>query len=722
MRYFSPAFSIYLIFCFSTATGQSPAVNRDGYRIKALKTEEAIKVDGILDEAIWQNADRASRFHRIQPIDTGYAKAQTEVMMAFDNTQFYLGVICHDTLPGKRPAESLRRDWNFGSNDNFFAAIDTYSDQTNGFAFGVNAAGAQWDGIQSDGGIVSLEWDGKWLSAVQNHPDFWVAEYSIPFKTVRYREGDREWGINFSRLDLKSNEKSGWAPVPRQFASANLAYTGTLAWDEPPPPSGIRFSLIPYVSGKLTHHKEAGEDMDFSGSAGLDAKVILSTSMNLDVTINPDYSQVEVDRQQTNLDRFELYFPEKRKFFLENTDLFASLGSDQVRPFFSRRIGLDAPVIAGARLSGKAGKNWRVGIMDMQTGSKDTIAASNYSVVVLQRNILKRSNIGVFMTNKQVMGAGSDSSYHSSLYNRVGGAEFNLASADNNWTGKAFYHHSFNPDPKGDRFSTAAMVHYETRQLSAGWEQTYVGGNYVAEMGFVRRTGTHHSNPAVGYKFYPKSEKITNHGPELSADLYFEPGFSLTDREIDLGYSLTWMDRSTISLDLEEGYLRLLEPFDPTNTGGAMLPAGEEFNWTEVALTYNSNQRQLLTYMVSGRYGGFFNGTRLSFSTELNYRIQPYGSLSMVLSYNRILLPLPYSSKDLVLVGPRLDITFTDKLFFTTFVQYNNQIDNVNVNMRFQWRFAPVSDLFIVYTENAFPEQFRTKDRGIAIKLSYWIN
>ncbi len=722
MRYFSLAFAIFLIFCFSPALGQSLAVNRDGYRIIATKTEDAIKVDGILDEAIWQNADRASRFHRIQPIDTGYAKAQTEVMMAFDETNIYLGVICHDTLPGKRPAESLRRDWNFGSNDNFFVAMDTYNDQTNGFAFGVNAAGAQWDGIQSDGGIVSLEWDGKWHSAVQNHPDFWIAEYSIPFKTVRYREGDKEWGINFSRLDLKSNEKSGWAPVPRQFASANLAYTGTLTWDEPPPPSGVRFSLIPYLAGIVTHQKEAGEDIDFSGSAGLDAKVILSTSMNLDVTILPDYSQVEVDRQQTNLDRFELYFPEKRKFFLENSDLFASLGSNQVRPFFSRRIGLDAPVIAGARLSGKAGENWRVGIMDMQTGSKDTIAASNYSVAVLQRSILKRSNVGVFMTNKQVLGPGSDSSYHSSLYNRVAGAEFNLASADNNWTGKAFYHHSFNPGPQGDRFSTAAMIHYKTRQFSAGWDQTYVGGNYLAEMGFVRRTGTHHSNPAVGYQFYPNSKRITNHGPELSADLFFEPGFSLTDREIDLGYSLTWMDRSTISLDLEEGYLKLLEPFDPTNTGGAMIPAGAEFNWTEVALTYNSNQRQLLTYMVSARYGGFYNGTRMSISTDLNYRVQPYGSLSMVLSYNRILLPEPYTSKDLVLVGPRLDITFTDKLFFTTFVQYNNQIDNVNVNMRFQWRFAPVSDLFIVYTENAFPKQLRTKDRGIAIKLSYWIN
>jgi hypothetical protein len=679
-------------------------------------------IDGRLEEEVWSKAERTTSFHRITPIDTGYARAQTEVSIAYDDEFIYMGIVCHDPMPGKRPAESYRRDWNFGSNDNFFAAIDTYNDQTNGFAFGVNCVGGQWDGIQSDGGKVENNWDGKWYSAVQGYEDSWVAEFKIPFRTIRYREGDAEWGINFSRLDLKTNEKSSWAPVPRQFQSANLAYTGTLAWEESPPPAGVRFSVIPYVSGKATHQKEAGEDVDFSGGAGLDAKVILSTSMNLDVTILPDYSQVEVDRQQTNLDRFELYFPEKRKFFLENSDLFASLGAENLRPFFSRRIGLDAPVIAGARLSGNAGENWRVGIMNMQTGSKDTIAASNFSVAVLQRKVLQRSNVGFFLTNKQVLGTNEDSSYHSNLYNRVAGAEFNLASANNNWTGKAFYHQSLHPGPEGNRFSTAAMILYATQQFSAGWNQSYVGGNYLAEMGFVRRTGYHQTSPSVGYKFYPPSDRVANHGPQLKADLYFEPDFSLTDREIELSYSITWMDRSSLSADLEESYVRLLEPFDPTNTGGAMIPAGEEFNNAEVSVQYQSNQRQLFTYMLAGRYGGFFNGTRLSLDADLNFRVQPYGSLSLITSYNRIQLPEPYTSVDLVLVGPRLDITFTDKLFFTTFVQYNNQIDNVNVNMRFQWRFAPVSDLFIVYTENAYPERLVTKDRGIVVKLSYWIN
>jgi hypothetical protein len=704
------------------SNGQNTPVNRSDYRLKALKTDQSIKIDGILDEAIWSKAEKTSPFFRITPIDTGYAKAQTEVMVAYDENNIYMGIICYDPMPGKRPAESYRRDWSFNKNDNFFAAIDTYNDQTNGFAFGVNCVGGQWDGMQADGGKVANEWDGKWYSAVQGHKESWVAEFKIPFRTIRYREGDTEWGINFSRLDLKTNEKSAWAPVPRQFASATLAFTGTLAWEDAPPESGIRASLIPYVLGQATHDVEAGEAVHYKANAGLDAKLILSTSMNLDVTINPDYSQVEVDRQQVNLDRFELFFPEKRKFFLENSDLFANLGTQTIRPFFSRRIGLDSPVIAGARLSGKAGENWRIGLMNMQTAATDENSADNFSVAVLQRKVLSRSNLGVFITNKQVLNTPEDTAYNAYAFNRVAGTEFNFASVNNNWTGKAFYHQSFNPGPAGKGFATAGMIKYSTEQFSASLNQAYVGGNYLAEMGFVRRTAFHQTNPSVGYQFYTKSGRVTNHGPELEADFFFEPELSLTDRELELSYSMTWRDRSVISLGLEEGYVRLLEPFDPTHTGGEKIPAGTEINWTEVSLSYLSTQKWLFTFMVEGRYGGFFGGTRASFEAEMNYRVQPYGSLSLVSSFNRVLLPEPYTSADLFLIGPKLDITFTDKLFFTTFVQYNNQIDNVNVNMRLQWRFAPVSDLFIVYTENAYPTNWNTKNRGIVLKLSYWFN
>jgi hypothetical protein len=175
-------------------------------------------------------------------------------------------------------------------------------------------------------------------------------------------------------------------------------------------------------------------------------------------------------------------------------------------------------------------------------------------------------------------------------------------------------------------------------------------------------------------------------------------------------------------VDLERGYVKLLEPFDPTNTDGWNIPAGSGFRWTEVSADYMSDNRRLFTYELGIRYGGFYNGTRLNMDGAIACRVQPYGRLSVAGSMNRIKLPAPYNSADLLLIGPRLDITFTRKLFLTTFVQYNNQINNLNTNIRLQWRFAPVSDLFVVFTDNAVPENLQTKDRGMVVKLSYWFN
>jgi hypothetical protein len=713
---------IFALAFHSSLLAQSDAVNRDSYTLRIVETDEKVTIDGYLNETIWKTAGKTGKFARILPIDTGFASAQTVVMMAYDKSNLYLAAVCYDTLPGKRPVESLRRDFSFGKNDNFIAFIDTYNDQTNGFAFGISAAGAQWDGLQANGGFVSLDWDCKWRSAVKNYPDRWVIEFSIPFRSIRYNEGDTEWGINFSRLDLKSSEKSSWAPVPRQFQSANLAYTGTLVWDKPLPKAGLRFSLIPYISGKALQDVEAGEPAEYDASVGMDAKLTLSTSMNLDLTINPDYSQVEVDRQVTNLDRFELFFPEKRQFFLENSDLFASLGSQRIRPFFSRRIGLDVPVIVGGRLSGKMGENYRIGLMDMQTGIRDSIPASNFGVLAIQRKVFQRSNIGAFIVNKQVTNIPEDSLFSGNKYNRVAGMDFNLASVDNRWTGKAFYHQAFYPDAPGESFALSGAIAYNTQHLLLSWNQAWVGRNYLAETGYVPRKGFHQINPEFRYKFFPSSKKVVNHGPGARVDMFFKPDFTLTDRIVALTYGIEWLNRSRLTGGVQQSFIELLEPFDPTNSGGDSLAAGSRHTWTDAGLVFSSDTRKLFNYVVSGRYGGYYNGIRLNLSGELNYRVQPYGSLAMVVSYNKIELPDPYNDAELILIGPRLDVTFTDKIFFTTFVQYNNQIDNVNVNLRFQWRFAPVSDLYIVYTSNTYPENFIAKNRALVVKLSYWFN
>ena len=715
--------STTLFLCLNTILfGQSKGINREKYRINTTETNNTINVDGILDEPAWLTAEIATHFQRVLPTDTGFAIAQTEVRVIYDQSTLYVGIVCYDPTPGKRPVESLRRDFNFLKNDNFIVFIDTYNDQTNGFAFGVSAAGAQWDGVQANGGTVNLDWDIKWRSAVKNYKDRWVAEFAIPFRSIRYNGGEKEWGINFSRLDLKTNEKSSWAPMPRQFATATLAFTGSLVWDKPLPPSGLRFSLIPYVSAKATQNTEAGEGFKTSTNAGIDAKAILSTSMNLDLTVNPDYSQVEVDNQVTNLDRFELFFPEKRQFYLENSDLFAQLGNDNLRPFFSRRIGLESSVQAGARLSGKIGNNWRIGLMDIQTGQNDTVAAGNFTVAAIQRKVFSHSSITAFLINKQVLSLNNDTSSAKNRFNRVAGLEYNLASADNHWLGKAFYHQSFYPGASGNAAAISGNIAYYTQYITATLNQAWVGSDYLAEVGYIRRKGYYEINPTFQYKFFPASSMIADHGPALKMDMYYDPSMNITDRVTQLLYQVEWMNKSILVVDAMNTFIKLQTPFDPTNTGGLPLPANDKFNWNEMGVSFTSDIRKSFNWLVSSSYGGYYTGTKWMVDGELYFRVQPYGSLAIITTYNDIAMPSPYKSAQFILIGPRLDLTFTDKLFLTSFVQYNNQINNVNLNFRFQYRFAPVSDLFIVYTENTFPGNYRLKNRGLVLKLSYWFN
>ena len=700
----------------------SKAMNRDKYQIHITRIDEKINLDGLLDEKVWQVAEKSGKFQRVTPTDTGFAIAQTTVMVAYDESNIYLAAVCYDPSPGKRPIQSLRRDFTFQGNDNFALFLDTYNDQTNGFGFYVSAAGAQYEHLGFDGSKTNSSWDTKWRSAVKSYDDRWVAEFSIPFRCLRYFEGDTEWGINFGRLDLKTNEKSAWAPMPRQFNHCDLAYTGTLIWDKPLGKSGLRFSLIPYITGKVTSNNQAKESPKWNGGVGFDAKVMLSTSMNLDLTVNPDYSQVEEDRQFTNLDRFELFFPERRQFFLENSDLFASLGNNNARPFFSRRIGLNVPVNEGMRLSGKLGEKWRIGLMDMQTGMKDLIPAGNYAVGVLQRQLFSRSSISGFFINKQITGNKSDTISKTYSYNRIAGLEYNLASPDNRWTGKAFYHQSFYPGASGDAATVAGNLAFSTQYLKAGLSAAKIGSDYIAEVGYIRRTGYFEINPTFGYTFYPTSSFILSHGPVLSFDVIYNPGFKMTDRQTTFTYDIGFPNRCLLYFNISEEFVLLDRPFSPTNTGGVNLLAGESFTWHTSEIGFNSDSRKLFTFSLKSGYGSYYNGTKWSLSESIGYRFQPYGSIAVTASYNKISLPDPYNSARLVLIGPKLDITFTDKLFLTTFVQYNNQIDNLNTNIRFQWRFAPVSDLFIVYTDNSFAGNFTNKNRGLVVKLSYWFN
>ncbi|WP_240915154.1 carbohydrate binding family 9 domain-containing protein [Chitinophaga oryziterrae] len=698
----------------------------EAFQLHICRAVSPVQIDGMMDEPAWQAADVATDFHMILPMDTSYANVRTDVRMVYDDQHIYLLVVNYNGVPGPYMVESLRRDFAFLKNDNFLLFMDPFDDQTNGYSFGANAAGAQWDGIMYDGGKVDLSWDNKWSSVVKNYPDKWIFEAVIPFKTIRYKKGISKWGINFGRNDLKTTEKSSWAPVPRQFPSASLAYTGALVWDVPPPDPGPNISVIPYLLGGVNKDYTTGKKAHYRGDGGVDAKIAVTSSLNLDLTINPDFSQVDVDKQVTNLDRFELFFPEKRQFFLENGDQFTNFGYSTIRPFFSRRIGLGVPILFGARLSGKLDKNWRMGLMNMQTDAESSqgLPAQNFTVAALQRRVFARSNVGLLFINKESINyqPSADKPVYS-RYNRNLGMEYNLASSNNFWTGKALLLKSATPGKTGHDWVHAANLQYTSRVWNISWQHEYVGHNYNAEVGYVPRQGYIKLLPQVTRLFFPKAGAVLSHGPQVQLTNFFDEHMKRTDNELLLSYGIVFRKRNTLNVWTTNSYVRLLQPFDPTNTGKDSLATGTVHSWNTVGVDYVSRPQSLFTYSFSGRYGGYYaDGTRLTLGGELGYRFQPYVSIALSTTYNDIRLPQPWGRNAFLLAGPRLDVTMTNTLFFTGFMQYNEQLKNMNLNTRLQWRYRPASDLFIVYTDNYLPAPLAIKTRALVIKLVYWLN
>ncbi len=719
-------FSLSCLFCCLVFMSIAQKKN-EHFQLHIRKTNLPVKIDGKMDDLAWQYADSVSDFYMVMPMDTSKARVRTDVKMTYDDKNIYLLAICYNTVAGPYFVESLRRDFSFGKNDNFLLFMDPFNDQTNGFSFGANAEGAQWDGIMSNGASVDLNWDNKWVSAVKNDPSKWVFEMALPFKSIRYKKDIMQWGINFSRLDLKTTEKSSWTPIPRQFPTASLAYTGMLVWDQPPPEPGANISVIPYVLAEGFKTYNVNRKAEYDKKIGADVKIGLTSALNLDLTVNPDFSQVEVDRQVTNLDRFELFFPERRQFFLENGDLFANFGYATIRPFFSRRIGLGVPIRAGARMSGKLNKDWRIGVMDMQTAKveKTGLPDQNFAIVSLQRRVFARSNVGILFVNKQSINYSANDSTKPTYtdYNRNFGVEYNLASANNVWTGKAFVLKSFSPLKSGSGMVQAANLQYNSRKWTVSLQQELVGRNYTAEVGYVPRTNYFKINPMVARLFFPAKGKILSHGPKLTSIYYFNTAFKTTDHVNILGYSLYFRKTNTFSISAFTEYVKLLAAFDPTNSGKDTLSRGTEHYWKGIFAEYASKPQSLFTYSLSTRLGGYYqNGTRTNVTAEIGYRIQPFVSLLANASYNNIKMPPPYGITEFWLVGSKVDVTFTNKLFFSTFLQYNQQLKNLNVNSRFQWRYKPASDFFLVYTDNYYPVPFSVRNRALVLKLNYWWN
>ncbi|MEZ4777590.1 MAG: DUF5916 domain-containing protein [Bacteroidia bacterium] len=737
------------------------AQNAPGTALHIKKAKGEIVLDGVLDEPDWQQAQAADNWYLNYPVDTLPVEFQNAAKLTFNDEFLYVAFVCSDdSMPDM--INSLRRDFDYDLNDNVGMVISPYNDRLNGFFFAITPKGVQMEGTVSSGGSNDgswgVNWDNKWYSKVVRYPDKWVVEMAIPFKSFRYKSDISEWNIALTRQDRKHNQKSGWIHTPIQFTPGALAFSGQLVWDDPIPPAHTNISLIPYVAGGISDLPAVpGAKPEANINAGFDAKIGIGPSVNLDLTVNPDFSQVEVDQQVINLTRFEVQFPERRQFFLENSDLLDQMGFPSARPFFSRRIGLapdttglfkKIPILYGARVSGSFNEKWRVSMLNMQTKEDLSIGlpGQNYTVASVQRNFWAQSNFTLSLVNKQSLGVADEDTarfFHQSIfqeiqtggqirrikntYNRVVSADLEMLSKNNKWYHSSFIGKSLDAIYDNHTLSGATFFSYSSRNLNAHIGNTFVQENFNAEAGFVPSENiypgyfSYFSN--VYYAMYPRQEAIVSMGPVFEANVAHIPDGTFTDRSYSLGYKFDFINTSQFEVNYSNVFQELTFEFNPIGQSQyTTFKVGERYQWSSVSAEFQSNTRRLFNFNLSSTYGGFYNGQNFNLSGQMNMRYQPYLNIALRFDYNDLRLPESYGQEKLFLIGPRIDLTLSRAVFLTTFFQYNSLLNNINLNARFQWRYSPASDFFIVYTENYLPQTFASKNRALVFKLTYWLN
>ncbi len=723
--------------------GQLQAQNisdfQKSFQLHIQPTTAKIKIDGILDEPVWATTEVAKDFKKKFPNDIGEAKRQTEVRFTYDNENIYFGFKVYDS--GTAVIRGLKRDIGNEGNDAVGIMIDPLNKKTNGFYFLLSALN-----VQSEDQLSlsfqekpSWSWDTKWFSATKDYGTYWIAEIMIPLKSIRYDPKQLQWGINFLRADAKNNEYSTWTKVPPIFKAYDIGYLGLLNWPAATPSSKNNIIFLPFISGASGEDQENGKSLNTNATGGFDAKVALNASLNLDLTVNPDFSQVEVDQQVTNLTRFDIFLPEKRGFFLENSDLFSDFGMPFIRPFYSRTIGLDKdgnkiPILFGARMSGNLDPATRIGMMNMQTGKQGNYAAENFTAFTLQRSVLKRSVIKTYFLNRENFISEADAKKNPlDKYGRNAGISFDYSNAEGTFRTWTDVNKSIKSGINDDDIYASTGFSTNSRKWSYISLIGSLGKNYYTDMGFVQgidnydalrdttiRVGFKNLFNSLSYKLFPEKGSIGKMVLKIENFTTLHPDNSINQADTKLGSDFQFKKSSNFTLDLTNTVVNLLYPISFTD--GVPLPAGH-YVYNQIVMKYMSDMRKAFGIESMLNIGQFYNGEVKGIAMGITYRNQPHFKVLLSAQFNNIVFPNPYGSTNLVLLQPRVEWNFSTKLFWTTFVQYNTQSNNFNINSRLQYRFKPMSDFFLVYTDNYFTDPlFKNKNRALIFKFSYWFN
>jgi hypothetical protein len=688
-------------------------------------------IDGdVRGDPAWASIAPLTRFWQTTPDAGSPASQPTEVRILYTDSILYFGVICYDDDPSGIIVNESRRDSPLEDTDSFQVVLDTYLDRQNGFVFGTNPTGLEYDGqVTNEGeggrgmgsslGGLNLSWNGAWTVRTLTGDFGWSAEFAIPFSTLRYdRKTTRAWGMNFQRNIRRRNERAFWAPLPRQFNLLRLSRAGTLGGLEPPRQRNLQ--VLPYVRGDATEAPATGLERTTDGDAGGDLKWSVTPSLTLDLTVNTDFAQVEVDDQQINLDRFNLFFPEKRPFFLENAGFFTMGSPGAVEMFFSRRIGIGpggavVPILAGGRLSGKAA-GFNVGLLTMQTRAVDDLMpANNFAVARVARELPNRSRVGAIFVNRAATGESVPSGVDNQTVGADGKWGIGRYSAIEGYVAK-----TFTPGLSGrdHAFNISAEHDSPAWLLSAGYRE--VGENFNPTVGFLRRKDYRRPSALVMYRYRPDDLLgLLELRPHVNYAGYWKPdGFQESGR-LHVDNHFEWRSGWELHTGINFTHEGVIDPFEIYP--GVVVPQGT-YEHAEAQIVGRTDQGAPLSLDTRVIAGGFFGGKRVSLEAGLRGRIG--NSFNAYVDYERNDIDLPTGDFVTNLVRMRLSYSFTPRIYVQALLQYNDLIDNWSTNLRFGWLQAANSGFYIVYNENRDPRP-RTegglglRGRSVIVKYSH---
>ncbi len=680
--------------------------------------EEAPTIDGRLDDAVWQNVPGASEFYQREPVEGEAATEGTTVYILYDQTYLYIGVELLDSAPLQIRASELQRDSPLDNDDSFTVAIDSFHDHRNAFVFRLNALGTRYDAvIRGEGHSFDRAWNEQWTAAAVRTDQGWSAEFSIPFKILRFSGAEEQvWGINFERIIKRKNESVYWSGWERDFGFYNISQAGHL--------EGLidikqaeRLRVRPYLLGGVENFAATSSPAgtEAVGDVGIDdLKISVTSNLTADLALNPDFGQVEVDAQQVNLTRFNLFFSEQRPFFIEGAESLRfglgllHFGPPPVEMFHSRRIGLsDAgepiPIIFGSKLTGKVG-NFNLGFLNVQTNDDQGRPGENFTVARFRREMLGRSYVGAIFTNRQ--GGG--------LYNR-------LAGLDARFVLKKYFHisgmlaKSFTTGLSDKEWLTQIGVDWRANFLTAGINYMDIEPNFIPGIGFLRG-----KDRTIGSRVIlrprPGGELIRNFEIEPSLVYNHDDDRVLISRNAGLDFGVVFQSGDKVEFTVGNDVEILSRPF-PIGPG-VVLPVGE-YQWNAGGVSFRTFNGRKIAGSAGVSFGDFYNGTKNSLNLAGEFR--PNATVNLSPSYKFNDIDLVEGSFNTHLFGLRADVSFTNDLLTSTFLQYNSKGELAALQVRFNYIFRTIDNFFIVYNETYFTDGIFSgeSNRSLIFKITY---